>query len=450
MRITDTFVEKQIIASIVYGDEDVAMSNGIIASSKLEVDSFDDYQMRALFTEIKSMVLDRLSPDLVHIMNRVEDKDILSSLATTATTNDITKLCEQQRAYHSGRKLLSATHSSNNILNGQLDSLDKISEIKGDLMRVALDSIDESKDEGYLGEYVSEWVDETQKMMERVETRGVTSGLPQIDNVLGGLGGGDVVVIGGRSGMGKSSLLMTMVAKQIMQGLKPAVFSFELGRKELVDKLISILSEFDGDGHTVPFMSIYNPSGNFGGSGLNGKDLKRVQYIIAKYLHKSKVFFRGASRLTVEGIMATARRLKSEGNIDELCVDHLGLLVQDKNQERQELSHITNSLKLFGVELDIPVVEVVQLNRGADTASEKPRLSHLKGSGSIEEDANIVLMPWRPYAIKNEGEPSESEVILAKSRNSGTGCFPTYFSTLTTSFIESNRPSETIEVPEGF
>ena len=203
MRITDTFVEKQIIASIIYGDEDVAMSNGIIATSKLEIDSFDDYQMKSIFTEIRSMVLDRISPDMVHIMNRVENKDILSSLGSTATTNDITKLCEQQRAYHSGRKLLSITHSTNNTLNGQIDSLEKISELKGELMKVALDSIDESRDEGYLGEYMSEWLDKTQVMMDGQETRGITSGLPQIDSVLGGLGGGDVVVIGGRSGMGK-------------------------------------------------------------------------------------------------------------------------------------------------------------------------------------------------------------------------------------------------------
>ena len=253
------------------------------------------------------------------------------------------------------------------------------------------------------------------------------------------------MVIGGRPSMGKSSLAATMYTQQIMKGLKPAIFSFELSRKEIMDKIISMMTEFAA-GEVVPFKSIFNPGGSFGGAVLSNKQLTRIGEITSKYLFNSEVFIRGRSKSNIQNIHATCRRLKADNCIDAFYIDHIGLLVQDKRHAREELENITNGTKLFAAEINVPAVEIVQLNRDVVSGKTKPNLAHLKGAGSIEEDADIVVFPWRPHAIDPEGSPAEdAEIILAKGRNAGTGILPAYFSTLTTTFTikkEDEQPEE--------
>ena len=294
------------------------------------------------------------------------------------------------------------------------------------------------KDEGYVKDYAGEYWRQKEEQMTSRNLCGIPSGIAVLDEMLGGFRGGDVIVVAGRSGMGKSSFAMTMIANQIMRGHKPALFSFELKRLEIMDKLVSMLSEFDEDGETIPFLSIHNPAGHFGGLGLNGAMMDRASYISAKYLRGCEFFMRGASRTNVNEVMSRARSLVADG-CDILYLDHIGLMAHDKHNERAELSNITNSLKLFACDMNIPIVEVVQLNRDADNSGSLPKLSHLKGSGSIEEDANVVLMPWRPFAITKDGDPNESTLYLAKGRNAPEGSIPMHFSTVTTSFTMPKR-----------
>jgi len=440
MNINDTIVEEQIIASIIWAnDEDISVSNAIIATGALTEECFIDSNLRRAYEVIVSILKDHSIPDVAHITSRLNDSDLMAMLSTVATTTDVTSLCEQQKGYYSARKMQLVSSNTLNTLNNRLDTLESLDYLRSELMKVALSDVATSKDEGSLGDYVGTFIAEQSKRKADAKAGGITTGVSTVDQSITGMKRGEIIVIGGRSGMGKSSLAMTMIAKQIMDGYKPALFSFELNRYELTSKLISLLSEFDPDGMGIPFKSIFNPYGGISSLPLSPEMEVRQADIISKYLHESKIFFRGASRLTVEGVMATARRLKAEGRLDILYLDHLGLLVQDKNMERQELTHITNSLKLFANEIGVPIVEVVQLNRGADTVSEKPKKSHLKGSGSIEEDADIILMPWRPFSIRQEGDPSESEIIVAKGRNAGEGTIPTYFNTKSTSFTPLSK-----------
>ncbi|MCP4337393.1 MAG: hypothetical protein GY799_00560 [Desulfobulbaceae bacterium] len=304
--------------------------------------------------------------------------------------------------------------------------------------------IQKSTDEGYLCDYLGEYYATLENQMKGNASIGIPTGMKTIDNVLGGFKAGELITVAGRPGMGKSSLIATWFAHQLINGYKPVVFTMELNRKEIVDKIMSMLSEIDGKGITIPFHNLNNPAGHFGGTMLTSRHLERMQQITSDFLANSKMYIRGASRLTVEEAISICRKLRSDGACDIPYFDHIGLMVQDKNNSVAELSNITGSLKLYAGEAGIPVVEVVQLSRNADTASEKPKLSHCKGSGSIEEDSNIVIMPWRPYAINREGDPSESEIIMAKSRNTETGEVPAHFSTTTTLFTEA----EVIEEPK--
>jgi len=369
----------------------------------------------------------------------------LGKLAIASTTVNINSLLESLRVSYTANKLIEVSNAIQTRIKDAEDISMEILDIERDVLDVIVGNRKQHRDEGTIGDYLDTYMQETKRMMTERGMIGVPTYFSRMDSLMGGLRGGDNIVIAGRSGMGKSSFAATMMAKQIMGGYKPAIFSFELGRKEFIDKLFSHLSEFDGETKTIDFKKLYNPAGNMGGASLNSGDFQAMKIITEKYLKNNQSFLRGTSRTTIDEVLARARKLKAEGGCDILYIDHIGLLVQDKNKATAELTHITNSLKIFAAEEDIPVVSVVQLRRDADTVKEKPKLSHLKGSGSIEEDANIVIMPWRPYAIHNDinkNDPSESEILVVKSRNSGTGSIPAFFSTHTTSFVEVEEAPE--------
>lgn len=443
--LNNTTTEQRLIASIIHQyDDDLCKGLGLLAVSECSEDYFTTKHHTAVFRAIKAVLRDGGTPNAIRVESELhgDTTGFIWEIASVATSQKIDWMINDLRDLHVSRRLHAVSLQAVQELQGSQKAGDSVQKCESMFMSAMASGRKVAKNEGYLKDYVREYWAETESMMSRPDETGIPSGIGPIDDILNGFRGGDIVVVAGRTGMGKSSLVATMVAKQIMRGYKPAVFSFELGRKEIVDKLFSMLSEFDKNGAEVPFRNIYNPRQSHKSVGLSSSQLQRLAYISTEYLNDSNCFLRGASSSTVEEVMSICRRLKSEGNLSMPYIDHIGLLVRDKNNAVSELTHITNSLKMFACEEDIPVCEVVQLSRNADTAKEKPRLSHMKGSGSIEEDANIILMPWRPYAIDKSTPPTECEIILAKSRNSECGEIPAFFSTSTTSFTPLSEMQE--------
>ena len=440
--IKKPLIEKSLLASILLNPvSDARTGLALEAIGSLSEEHFTTIAHREIFSAIRQMVSRGFSvtETLIGEFTKVDvEKDILQMLSS-ATSDNIRPYIDTLKTCYKATRVLMFSRSVQERLVSDTDTKGAVDFAESEMMDIMLSDQSKISDEGYMRDYLPEYFRRKEEQMKSKEVDGVPTGIPRLDTVLGGLGNSDTIVVAGRTGMGKSSFIATMIAHQLMHGYKPAVFSLELGRMEIVDKAISILSEMDADTDTIPFRAINNPAGHFGNTGMNSGNLQSMQKISQKYLQDSYMYIRGTSRITVEEIMSKCRKLKAEGNLDILYIDHIGLLVQDKSNERAELTHITNSLRLFAGEMKIPVVEVVQLNRGADTTSEKPRKSHLKGSGSIEEDASTILMPWRPSAINPELPQEQSEVIVAKGRNAGEGNIQTHFSTITTRFTEMDE-----------
>jgi len=381
---------------------------------------------RELFKIMKKRHNNNIAPTALYISESIADNDQLSAyfykhIVGFATVKDVTPHLDVVKRLYMARNVFNVCNSAIGALSSTDDILECVRGVETSISEAMASGIRKTGDEGYLCDYLGEYYETIQRQMTTEGSVGIPTGLKSIDNVLGGLKGGELITVAGRTGMGKSSLIATWIVHQLMQGYKPAIFTMELQRKEIVDKIKSMISEIDTNGITIPFHNLNNPAGHFGGTVLTGQHLTRMQQITNDFLVNSKMYIRGASKLTVEEGISICRKLRNEGNCDIAYFDHIGLMVQDKNNSVAELTNITGSLKLYAGEADIPIVEVVQLSRGADNASEKPRLSHCKGSGSIEEDSNIVIMPWRPYAINREGNAEESEIIVAKSRNTECG-----------------------------
>jgi len=454
--LSDVQLEKRILSSVIHNyDEDQSRGLGLHLISEASEQWFTTPENKALFRTIEKVVRNGQSPIAVHCDHEIETMftPYIWELGTTATTNDISHFLEELRTIYVSYNLHSVALKASHLLLSAEDQKEALATVEKEIFAAVLSGQKKSRHESTFKGYMRQYWEEKNKQMAEDYKIGITTGIPKLDALIGGFRAGETVVVAGRTGMGKSSIVMTMITKQIMQGYKPALFSFELNRVELVDKLVSMLSEFDSGGDTVPFRNIFNPQRSELSAGLSQSQMVRMSEVTGKYLSNLDGWLRGTSTTTVEEVMSTCRKLLSEGKMDILYIDHIGHLVRDKNKATAELSHITGSLKMFAGEMNIPVVEVVQLNRDADTVKEKPRLSHMKGSGSIEEDANIIIMPWRPFAIDRTSPPSESEIILAKSRNSMTGDIPSYFSEVTTSFTEcygQDQPSEHNETHERF
>ncbi len=251
---------------------------------------------------------------------------------------------------------------------------------------------------------------------------GIPSGFTKLDNLTGGFQRSDLIIVAARPGMGKTAFALSVARNASFEGLgdnqKPravAIFSLEMGNKQMVSRMIS--SEAEISGHKLRT------------GELKDYEWEQLNAKIAS-LSDAPIFIDDTPALSVFELRAKCRRLKQQNDISMILIDYLQLMRGDdtgnKNGNReQEVSYISRSLKALAKELDVPVIALSQLSRQTErrTNSNRPMLSDLRESGSIEQDADMVMFIYRPeyYNITEweEGEPTtgQAEVMIAKNRH---------------------------------
>ncbi len=270
----------------------------------------------------------------------------------------------------------------------------------------------------------------------------VLSGLTGLDNFLGGFQRSDLIIVAGRPSMGKTSLALNIARNAAVdQGACVAMFSLEMAREALVTRLLS--SEARVNSRRIRL-------------GLNtGDEERRIMEAQGK-LSQAPIYIDDSPQLRISEMRSKARRLHSEHGIDMIIVDYLQLLQGDgRNENRvQEISHISRSLKALARELNVPVLAVSQLSRAVEwRASHIPQLSDLRESGSIEQDADLVMFIYRDerYYCEEEWQtqhpdkeyPREmADIIIAKHRNGPTGQVKLRFKHSLTKFENISRAEE--------
>lgn len=242
---------------------------------------------------------------------------------------------------------------------------------------------------------------------------GVPSGLTQVDKLTGGWQKSDLIIIAGRPGMGKTAFVVSIARNAAIDFKKPvALFSLEMSSVQLVTRLISSESEISSE-------------------KIRRGDLDDMEWeVLSKKTEKlaeAPIFIDDTPSLSVFDFKAKARRLKSQHNIELIIVDYLQLMKgDDKNigNREQEISYISRSLKALAKELDVPVIALAQLSRAAEKRTEnRPQLSDLRESGSIEQDADLVGFIYRPeyyHILQDENGNSLQgigELLIQKHRN---------------------------------
>lgn len=276
---------------------------------------------------------------------------------------------------------------------------------------------------------LSDAINTTIKKIESIKDRkdgltGVPSGLFKLDQYTGGWQNSDLIIIAARPGMGKTAFVLSVARNAAVDfGTGVAIFSLEMSTVQLTTRLISAESELNserlrrGDLHDYQW------------SQLNTRIRK---------LSDAPIYIDDTPALAVFDLKAKCRRLKANQNVGLIIVDYLQLMRGDEGSRagnrEQEISYISQSLKALAKDLDVPVIALSQLSREVEkTPDKRPLLSHLRESGSIEQDADVVGFIYRPeyYDIMQDAEGNDlsgvAEIIIAKHRNGSTGTVETRF-----------------------
>ena len=269
------------------------------------------------------------------------------------------------------------------------------------------------------------------------ETRGVPTGFADLDNYLAGLQKSDLIVLAARPGLGKTSLALDIARNVATKKKIPVgIFSIEMSREQLVDRLIA--SQADVDLWRIR-------TGNLSNKG-EGNDFERIQNALG-ILSEAPIFIDDAPSPTIIQMRAMARRLQAEHDLGLIIVDYLQLIQPRTMSDNtvQQITEISRALKALARELEVPVLALSQLSRAVEQRNPQiPRLSDLRDSGSIEQDADVVLFIYRD--IGRDGDDSakrnQAEIHIAKHRNGPLGKVPLYFDEKRVSFRDMAKNYE--------
>lgn len=244
---------------------------------------------------------------------------------------------------------------------------------------------------------------------------GVPTGYPDLDEMLCGLGPGDLIIIGGRPGMGKTALAMNMAENIGSTGRAVAIYSLEMGKDQLFQRALSSRAR-------VNLQRIR-------GGHLGERDWAKLTHALGE-LHDMRLYIDDRAGITVNDIRATATKQAATEGLDVVVIDYLQLMrAVGRHQNRSlEVGSISRDLKELAKELQVPIIALSQLSRATEARSDhRPTLGDLRESGSLEQDADVVLFPYRPDmyrdgdAFDNARDDVEAEIIIAKQRNGPTG-----------------------------
>lgn len=268
---------------------------------------------------------------------------------------------------------------------------------------------------------------------ERGKLRGLPTGFIDLDKILSGLQKSDLVVLAARPAMGKTSLSLDILRYVAVQTKTPvAIFSLEMSKDQLVDRLLAAQSD-------VNFSKIRN-------GHLTEDDFEKLGEAMGK-LSEAPLFIDDTAGGNIMEIRTKARRLAAEHNLGLVVVDYLQLMAGRSTDNRvQEVSEISRGLKILARELNVPVLALSQLSRGVESRPDKvPQLADLRESGSIEQDADVVMFIYREdmYKGAESSRPNIAEIHIKKHRNGPTGQVDLYFDGSRTSFRNLQKEIDT-------
>jgi replicative DNA helicase len=256
-------------------------------------------------------------------------------------------------------------------------------------------------------------------------TRGVPTGFKELDNLLSGLHPSDLIILAARPAVGKTSLALNIARHAaVNENIPVGIFSLEMSAEQLRDRLLSTESNVDSWNLRTKRIK-------------DSDDYERIRDAVDR-LSKAPIYIDDKPANNILSMRAVARRLKREVGVGLIIVDYLQLMAPTSTKASdsmvQQVTEISRSLKALARELDVPVLALSQLSRAVEQRGGKPRLSDLRDSGSIEQDADVVMFIHRDDKAEENGQPNITEILVEKHRNGPTGKATLFFQKKQTAF----------------
>lgn len=399
-----------------------------IAGDKLKPQHFYRNEHQLIFRAILDLYGEDKPIDLISLTDRLKKKGelekiggasflstLVSSIPTTANIEHYATIVREKAVL---RELIEV---SSDIIGkcyaGKEDGSKLLDKAEQNIFNIAQQKI--STGFVCIKDLISDSIELAEKLSKKKEyITGLATDFKDLDDRTSGLHPSELIIIAGRPSMGKTSLALNIARNVAVGEKKPvAIFSLEMSKEQLVQRLLCVESRVDSHKLRTGFLA--------------EEDWPKLT-MGAGALFEAPIFVDDSSSLTALELRAKARRLKSREDIALIVVDYLQLMSGESNTEnrQQEIANISRSLKGLARELQIPVIGVSQLSRRVEMREDhRPRLSDLRESGALEQDADVVMLLLREeyYNPDNEEVKGKAELNIAKQRNGPVGTIDLVF-----------------------
>lgn len=405
----------------------------------LETEMFYSKRHQLIFEAIKDLYKNDVAIDITTVVNELERKKELSKVGGVEYLTEIIDSVVTPSNIEYYINIVFTKYILRTIINKSSDIIDECYKEEKDINDIidyaeksilGVDSdrmIKDISDIQHIIVNVQENIERLAK--EGTDITGIPSGYYDLDAKTTGFHDNELIIIAGRPGMGKSSIASNMITNMAINSKKSvALFTLETGAEQVVNRMLASVGQISANKLKT--------------GRLDHNDWKKLNEAIGE-LGETNIFIDDTADITINEIRRKSRKLKnSSRGLDIIFVDYLQLITSTtkySGQRVQEVSEISRGLKKLAMELEIPVVAVAQLSRSVEMRENKrPIMSDLKESGSIEQDADIVLFlycdDYYNYKAKERPNISPTELIISKHRNGATGVVELLFERNTVSF----------------
>ena len=407
----------------------------------LEVEHFYRKTHQIIFKTICDLFENNIEIDIITLIDKLKINKQLETIGGEAFIDELSDvvLSSANIEYHADIVLKKALvrqliEASNKIIEGCYASDKDADDIVDEAEQLIFNIAERPNRKTF--EWIHNIISTTVKNIEETAASkksvlGVPTGFIDLDRQLGGLRPGQLIIVAARPAMGKTSFALNLASNAAVQyDKKVGIFTMEMESNELLMRLMSSASEVSMDNMLKGF-------------GMNQKKMLRIAGA-AEVLSGTGIYIDDSGANTILDIRAKTRRLKAElKGLDIIIIDYMQLMSASRNREnrQQEISEISRYLKILAKELGLPVIALSQLNRGLENRDDKrPRLSDLRESGAIEQDADIVMFIYRDEVYNEETEePGIAEIIIGKNRHGAIGKIKLRFIPEFTAFRDLNE-----------
>ncbi|MEA1915319.1 MAG: replicative DNA helicase [Campylobacterota bacterium] len=443
-------IERAVLSSILFSPEELEDVLGVLKAKDFYLPAH-----QKIFDVMETLHTEQLPIDEEFIRKRVSSQDVDDSiLIEILSANPITNTMAYTQEIKDGsvkRELATlATTIKKVTIEDELPAVQAVDTIQNELYKISTDSA--ASDLKDMEQITGETLDYITKMkaMGNKYLIGETTGFEALDRKTTGFNNGDLVIIGARPAMGKTALVLNMALKNVEANKGVIIFSLEMPAEQLMLRLLAAKT-------SIPLQNLRK-------GDLNDQQWSNLTTAFEQ-MNTKKLFVDDNGSLNINQLRARVRKLaqNSENNISMIVIDYLQLMQGTGGKDRHlEISEISRGLKMLAREMGIPVIALSQLNRGLENRPDKrPMLSDLRESGSIEQDADIIMFVYRDDVYKERDEArkekeakdrgeeyrstfvhksvEEAEIIIGKQRNGPIGTVKLDFEKEMTRFIDKEN-----------